>query len=132
MLNLEIVTPEKKVFSDTVDAVTVPTESGEVGILASHVPLISMLKPGVLSYTRGGASERMVVAGGFVEVSENNVSILADIAESAGEIDAEAARTDSETIQKELGAWKGSEEDFVVKREQLEKAQARLQITSGR
>ena len=92
MLNLEIVTPEKKVFSDTVDAVTIPTESGEVGILNNHAPLISTLKPGILSYTRGGTNERMVIAGGFLEVSQNNVSVLADIAETADEIDIEAAR----------------------------------------
>jgi F-type H+-transporting ATPase subunit epsilon len=132
MLNLEIVTPEKKVFSDTVDAVTIPTESGEVGILNNHAPLISTLKPGILSYTRGGTNERMVIAGGFLEVSENNVSVLADIAETADEIDVEAARGERETLEKELGAWKGSEEEFEVQKERLEKAQARLQLTSGR
>ena len=132
MLNLEIVTPEKKVFSDTVDAVTNPTESGEVGILTNHAPLISTLKPGILSYTRGGTNERMVIAGGFLEVSENNVSVLADIAETADEIDVEAARGERETLEKELGAWKGSEEEFEVQKGLLEKAQARLQLTSGR
>ena len=132
MLNLEIVTPEKKVFSDTVDAVTVPTESGEVGILNNHAPLISTLKPGILSYTRGGTNERMVIAGGFLEVSQNNVSVLADIAETAADIDVEAARSERETLEKELGAWKGSEEEFEVQKERLEKAQARLQLTSGR
>ena len=132
MLNLEIVTPEKKVFSDTVDAVTVPTELGEVGILNNHAPLISTLKPGILSYTRGGTNERMVIAGGFLEVSQNNVSVLADIAETAADIDVEAARSERETLEKELGAWKGSEEEFEVQKERLEKAQARLQLTSGR
>lgn len=132
MLNLEIVTPEKKVFSDAVDAVTVPTEAGEVGVLSNHAPLISTLKPGVLSYTRGGAVERMVVAGGFVEVSQNNVSVLADIAETAGEIDAEAARIERETLEKQLGAWKGSEEEFETHLRRLEKAQARLQLASGK
>ena len=132
MLNLEIVTPEKKVFSDTVDSVTVPTESGEVGILNNHAPLISTLKAGVLSYTRGGTNERMVVAGGFLEVSDNNVSVLADVAETAGEINVEAARSERETLEKELGAWKGTEEEFETRREQLEKAQARLQLAAGK
>ena len=132
MLNLEIVTPEKKVFSDAVDSVTVPTESGEVGILSNHSPLIAVLKAGVLTYVKGGASERMVIAGGFVEVSENSVSILADIAENVGEIDLEAARAERETLEKELGAWKGTEEEFETKRRQLEKAQARLQLSAGK
>ncbi len=132
MLNLEIVTPEKKVLSETVDAVTVPTASGEVGILTNHAPLISSLKSGILSYSKGGAVEKMVVAGGFVEVSANNVSVLADTAETASEIDVEAARIERETAEKSLGAWKGSEEEFEVEKERLEKAQARLQLASGR
>ena len=132
MLNLEIVTPEKKVFSDTVDAVTVPTEAGELGILNNHSPLISTLKPGVLSYSRGGALERMVVAGGFVEVSRNSVSILADIAETVGEINVEAAAAERDNLVRELGAWKGTEEEFEARHEQLEKAQARLQLASGK
>ena len=100
MLNLEIVTPEKKVLSETVDAVTIPTASGEVGILTNHAPLISSLKSGILSYSKGGTVEKMVVAGGFIEVSANNVSVLADTAETASEIDVEAARIERETVEK--------------------------------
>ncbi len=132
MLNLEIVTPEKKVLSETVDAVTVPTASGEVGILTNHAPLISSLKSGILSYSKGGAVEKMVVAGGFIEVSANNVSVLADTAETANEIDVEAARIEREAVEKNLGAWKGSEEEFEIEKERLEKAQARLHLASGR
>jgi F-type H+-transporting ATPase subunit epsilon len=132
MLNLEIVTPEKKVLSETVDAVTVPTASGEVGILTNHAPLISSLKSGILSYSKGGAVEKMVVAGGFIEVSANNVSVLADTAETASEVDVEAARIERETVEKSLGSWKGSEEEFEIERERLEKAQARLLLASGR
>lgn len=132
MLNLEIVTPEKKVLSETVDAVTIPTASGEVGILANHAPLISSLKPGVLAYTKGGATEKMVIAGGFIEVSADNISILADIAEKASEIDVEAAKTERDAAEKELNAWKGSEAEFEIEKERLEKAQARLQLAAGK
>ncbi len=132
MLNLEIVTPEKKVLSEAVDQVTVPTANGEVGILQNHAPLISSLQSGILSYTRGGATERMVIAGGFVEVSQNNVSILADVAETAGEIDVENARTELAAAEKELNAWKGSIDEAEAERERLETAQARLQLSSGR
>jgi len=132
MLNLEIVTPEKKVLTETVDAVTVPTASGEVGILQNHAPLISALKAGILSYTKSGATERMVIAGGFLEVSRNNVSVLADTAERADEIDVEAARIDRESAERELSAWKGSEEELETEKERLEKAQARLLLASGR
>ena len=132
MLNLEIVTPEKSVFSDTVESVSVPTVSGEIGILTNHAPLISGLKSGILSYSKNGAIERMVVAGGFVEVSDNKVSILADTAETVGDIDVDAARTERETVEKNLGAWKGTEEEFEIEREKLERAQARLQLASGK
>ncbi len=133
MLNLEIVTPEKKVFDEAVDAVTVPTARGEVGILTNHAPLISTLMPGILSYTNKGTTEKMVIAGGFVEVSDNKVSILADTAERSEEIDIEAAKTEQAEANKVLGAWKdGSEEDFELESQRLQKAQARLQLASGR
>ena len=128
MLNLEIVTPEKKVLSEAVDQVTIPTASGEVGILQNHAPLISSLKAGILSYTKAGATERMVVAGGFLEVSENNVSVLADVAETGDEINVETARADRDAAEKELNQFKGSIDESEYERERLETAQARLLI----
>lgn len=133
MLNLEIVTPEKKVMSEAVESVTVPTATGEVGILENHAPLISYLKPGILSYAKSGSNEKMVISGGFVEVSNNNVSILANLAENVEDIDVEAARLEKTEAEKVLGEWKdGSEEEFEVEKEKLDRAQARLQLTSGR
>lgn len=131
-LHLEIVTPEKKVFDDAVDVVTIPTASGEVGILPNHAPLISTLKPGILSYTTKGTTEKMVIAGGFIEVNTNKVSILADVAERPDEIDTEAARVEREATEKVLGTWKGTEEELEAELEKLEKAQARLQLASGK
>ena len=132
MLNLEIVTPEKKVLNEAVDSVTIPTASGEVGILENHAPLISSLKAGVLTYTKTGATERLVITGGFVEVSQNNVSILTDTAETAAEIDVENARAEREAAERELNAWSGSVEESEAQRERLERAQARLSLGSGR
>jgi F-type H+-transporting ATPase subunit epsilon len=132
MLNLEIVTPEKMVLSEAVDAVTIPTASGEIGILTNHAPLISSLKSGILSYTKGGATERMVISGGFVEVSSNNVSVLADIAEDSAEIDTEAARAEREAAERIVSGWKGTEEELEAELERLERAQARLQLASGK
>jgi F-type H+-transporting ATPase subunit epsilon len=129
MLRLEIVTPERRVLSETVDSVTVPAANGEIGILPNHAPLISALKSGVLTYTRGGATERMVVSGGFVEVGMDRVSVLTDIAETAADINIEAARLEREQAERVLGAWSGSEEDFEVEKDKLERAQARLQLT---
>ncbi|HEX8637512.1 MAG TPA: F0F1 ATP synthase subunit epsilon [Pyrinomonadaceae bacterium] len=132
MLNLEIVTPERKVYDETVDAVTIPTTNGEIGVLPNHAPLISTLKPGILTISSRGASERIAIAGGFVEVSSNKVSILADTAERADEVNVESARAERESAERILGAWNGTEEAFEVERERLEKAQARLSLASGK
>lgn len=132
MLNLEIVTPEKSVLNEAVDSVTIPTASGEIGILTNHAPLISSLKSGVLSYAKGGTTERMVISGGFVEVNNDKVSILADVAETSEEIDTEAARQEREAAEKIVRDWKGTEEDLEAEIEKLERAQARLQLSSGR
>lgn len=132
MIKLEIVTPEKKVFDETVDSVTVPTATGEVGILPNHAPLISALKSGILSFSNRGTSEKMVVSGGFVEVSSNKVSVLTDVAERADEINVEAARTELSEAQNRLGGtFSGTEEEFEAEKERLERAQARLALSSG-
>lgn len=132
MIKLEIVTPEKMALSDTVDMVTIPTASGEVGILPNHAPLISALQAGILTYTKGGATNRLVVSGGFVEVGVNKVSVLADIAETAEEVNKESAKLEKTEAEKVLGAWNGSEEDFEVEKEKLNRAEARLQLAAGK
>ena len=133
MLKLEIVTPEKKVFDAEVESVTVPTASGEVGLLANHAPIVSALRPGILSYALKGSVEKMVVAGGFVEMNNNKVSVLTDSAETATEIDIEAARAARESAEKELAANASSAIELTeVTREQLEAANARIQLAAGR
>src|SRR5829696_2703024 len=133
MLRLEIVTPEKKVLDANVDSVTIPTASGEAGILPNHAPLISALKPGILSYSTKGTIERLAIAGGFVEVSSDKVAILTDTAESGSEIDAESARAEREAAEKALAGQSAfSLEDTEVERERLEAANARLQLVTGK
>ena len=129
MLKLEIVTPERKVLDEMVDSVTVPTASGEAGILPNHAPLISALKPGILSYTNKGTTERLALAGGFVEVSANKVAVLTDTAETASEIDADAARAEREAAEKSLAAHATAAlETTEADRERLEAANAKLQL----
>ncbi|MFV0388629.1 MAG: F0F1 ATP synthase subunit epsilon [Pyrinomonadaceae bacterium] len=128
MINLEIVTPEKKVVDEAVDSVRVPTSNGEIGLLQNHAPLISALGPGILTYTKGGTNEQLVISGGFVEVSSDKVSILADVAETASDVDVDAAKAELGEAQKVLGEWKGTEEEFEIEIERLGRAQARLQL----
>jgi F-type H+-transporting ATPase subunit epsilon len=129
MLKLEIVTPEKRVVDETVDSVTVPTLSGEAGILPHHAPLISALKPGILTFSNKGATDRVAVAGGFVEVSADTVSVLTDMAETAADIDVDAVRAEREQAEKALAANASSPiEETEPFRDQLDFANARLHL----
>ena len=133
MLRLEIVTPERRVIETETESVTVPTASGEAGILTNHAPLISALKPGILAYAGKGGTEKIAISSGFVEVSSNQVSVLTDVAETAEEIDAARAKTDREEAEKELAARSNAaadENDAI--RERLELANARIALASGR
>jgi F-type H+-transporting ATPase subunit epsilon len=98
MLRLEIVTPERRVLDETVDSVTIPAVNGEVGILPNHAPLISALKSGILAYTKGGTTEKLVVSGGFVEVGADKVSVLTDIAETSEDINCRKGSCRTRTI----------------------------------
>lgn len=133
MLKLEIVTPEKRVLDAEVDSVTVPTASGEAGIMPNHAPLVSALKPGILSYAVKGASEKLAVSAGFVEINNNKVAVLVDTAEASDEIDAEGARSDREAAERSLAAaGTASADDLMASREALDHAAARLQLVSGK
>ena len=130
-LQLEVVTPERRVLSEPVSSVTVPGRNGEMQILPGHAALISELKTGVLSYTADGVTKELHVSGGFVEVSDDRVSVLAEIAERPEEIDAARARLAREHTEKQLSAWSGTEEDFEKARVKLERSMVRLQLASS-
>jgi F-type H+-transporting ATPase subunit epsilon len=93
-LHLEIVTPEKKVFSDTVEYVYLPGADGEIGVLPSHVGLVTALQPGELRYEHQGHIVTMAVGSGFAQVSLQGVTLLTDMALGEDEID-EAATEDA-------------------------------------
>ncbi|MGB0775005.1 MAG: ATP synthase F1 subunit epsilon [Akkermansiaceae bacterium] len=89
MLHLEIVTPEKKIFSDTVEDVYLPGEDGEMGVLELHAALVSALKPGELRYKKDGKVEELAIGSGFAEVTTEKVSVLTDMAAGESDIDEE-------------------------------------------
>jgi F-type H+-transporting ATPase subunit epsilon len=90
-LQLEIVTPEAKVFSEEIDMVVLPGAEGELGILPLHVPLMTRLLPGEVRITQGQKQVELVVGTGFVEVTPTKVSILTDMAMAETEVDETAA-----------------------------------------
>ena len=129
-IQLDVITPERRFVSETVDAVTLPGLDGELGILPGHTPLISQLQTGVLTYTQGGATRRLLVSGGFVEVKGDRVSVLADLAEMPDEVDAARARQEREQAERTLNAFTGAPEELDEVRAQLDRANARLQLAS--
>ena len=130
-LQLDVITPERRLLSEQADAVTVPGLGGELGILPGHTPLISALQTGVLSYTQGGATRRLLVSGGFVEVNNDRVSVLADLAEFPEEVDAARARTEREEAERLLGGFSGTPEEMADVRARLDRATTRLQLSAG-
>jgi len=130
-LQLDVITPERRLLSEEVDSATVPGAGGELGILPGHTPLISQLGTGVLSYTQGGATARLLVSGGFVEVTGDRVSVLADLAERPEEVKADRARAERDEAERQLASFTGSPEELTALRSQLERATARLQIAGG-
>jgi F-type H+-transporting ATPase subunit epsilon len=131
-IQLEIVTPERRLLDEPVDMVTVPGLNGELGILPGHTPLISQLKTGVLTYVQDGKNSQLHVSGGFVEVRDDRVSVLAVIAERPEEIDVASARASRERLEKQLSGWSGSEEDLEIARTELARSEVRLQLASSR
>ncbi len=86
-MRLEIVTAERVVYSEDVSVLVAPGDAGELGILPNHAPLLTTLAPGEMRVTKDGEETYMAVSGGFLEVIGNKVTILADTAEQADEID---------------------------------------------
>src|SRR5215207_4814879 len=130
-LQLDVITPERRLLSEQADSVTVPGLGGELGILPGHTPLISALQTGVLSYTQGVATRRLLVSGGFVEVNNDRVSVLADLAEFPEEVDAGRARTEREEAERLLGGFSGTPEELADVRARLDRASTRLQLAAG-
>ena len=84
---LEIVTPERKVFSGEVENVYLPGTEGELGALPGHAPLVTGVSPGELRYTVDGKIEELAIGSGFAEVTQEKITILADLAVTDSEID---------------------------------------------
>ena len=101
-LNLEVVTPHRTVVIEDVESVTLPGIEGELGILPEHIPLLTTLDTGIMSYKNGsGKTQAIAVHWGYAQVEGNSVRVLAELAETADEIDIERAK-DAEKKAKEI------------------------------
>ncbi len=123
----EIVTAERVVLSDEVDQVNAPTKDGRVGILPRHAPLLTILDIGELDIIKGDVRTPFAVTGGFMEVLPNRVTILADAAERADEID-EARAEEARRRAEEQIAQRRSDQDMALAEAELRRAIIRLKV----
>ncbi len=130
-LQLDVVTPERRVLSESVNSVTIPARNGEMQILPGHAALISELQSGVLTYNQDGTNSQMHVSGGFTEVNHDRVSVLAQIAERPEEIDIERARRAKELAEKRLSGQSGDEIDIDRARAKLLRNLTRLRLAGS-
>ena len=130
-MRLDIITAERVVYSDDVEALVAPGTEGELGILPHHAALMTMLQPGELMVRKGGEETFLAVTGGFLEVMENRISILADAAERSEEIDEERAREAMEQARERI-AMRSADVDLEQALAQLRRATVRLAVARRR
>jgi F-type H+-transporting ATPase subunit epsilon len=130
-LTLEIVTPDRALARETVDEVVVPGSEGELGVLPGHTPLLATLRVGELWYRQGQERHYLAIAFGFVEVLPDRVTVLAQIAERAEDIDVVRAERAKQRAEERLGtpAARG-DLDFERARIAMMKSLIRLQVAS--
>ena len=132
-LQLSIVTPERLVVNEYVDQVNVPGVEGDLGILYDHAPILTTMRPGRFSYEliseKGRDTVHMIVSGGYLEVTDNRVIVLAEALEFLDEIDKERARTSLKKAEEVLSRDDLSDDEFTEAQQKLFRAIARLEPT---
>lgn len=129
-LQLEIVTPEARVFSDEVDSVVLPGFEGEMGVLPMHAPLVTTLQPGALRYTKSGKSTDLALGEGLVEITGRSTRILTDMAIHVEDIDEKAVEEALERAKHSLEHLRHGEqqEEVAAVMASIQRATAQLHI----
>jgi F-type H+-transporting ATPase subunit epsilon len=129
-LRLRIVTPERQMLDEEVDEVTAPGTVGEFGVLPNHVPFLTSLQPGRLLFKQRGQTHTLVIGGGFAEVSDNIMTVLANSAEEVGEINVERAQVALKKAEESLRTLSPTEPTFAEVDAARRRAQVRIEIAS--
>lgn len=126
-LHFEFVSPERVLFSGDVDQVDLPGAEGDMGILAGHAPLVTALRPGIVTIYNGGAREPVVVVGGFAEVSAAGLTILADRAVPREDYDTAVLAEEIKNTEEDVADAEEAQRDRLARRlDQLKSLQAAL------
>ncbi|MDO8530811.1 MAG: F0F1 ATP synthase subunit epsilon [Dehalococcoidia bacterium] len=130
-IRFELVTAERIVFQDDVDVVIVPGVEGELAVLPRHAPLLTVIQPGEIRLRKKGEESSIVVTGGFLEVRPDKVTVLADAAERAEEIDASRAEAAMKSAEERMKG-KLAPEDLRLAESALRRAVVRLKVARRR
>lgn len=129
-IKLRVVTPSRLMFDEEVDEVTAVGELGEFGVLPNHISFLSTLVPGEMSYKQGANKRILAVSGGYAEVLDNVMTVLAPAAEFGSEIDSARAQRAKERAEKQLAEFNRQEKEFELAEVALQRALVRLQVAS--
>jgi len=127
-LQVEIVTPERRMLSVQADEAIVPGGDGLFGVRPGHAPLLSLVEPGPMTVRDGSNQQIWFVAGGFVEVLNDSVRVLADQAEPAGHIDVESARRRMEEAQARMKGLSAEDARYQIESAVVKREAARMQL----
>lgn len=131
-MQLEVVTPKGTLFQAVVDEVTAPGAAGEFGVLPGHVPLLTGLRPGVLSYRGGGGAGALAVGKGFAEVIADRIVVLVDVGARPEQIDLAAAQQELAQARQEIERLVDDAGARAHAEERRDWAQARIDASSGK
>ena len=131
-LRLEIVTPETRAYSDDVDMVVIPATEGEIGVLPMHVPLMTQIMPGELVVLKGNQTLHLAIGEGFVEVTQERVNVLTDMAIEERQIDEAAAEAAVKRAEDALARQDYGDEESAAVQASLAKSLAQLHVKRRR
>jgi F-type H+-transporting ATPase subunit epsilon len=129
-IRLRVVTPSSLLVDEEVDEVTAPGVLGEFGVLPNHIAFLSLLAPGEMSYKQGPTKYFLAVSGGYAEVLDDTMTVLADSAEYAGDIDIESARRRKEGAEKQMQQFNPDDKEFIAAAAALRWANVQMQVAS--
>ena len=129
-ITLRLVTPSRTLLDEEVDEVTAPGALGEFGVLPNHIAFLTLLEIGEMSYKQGAERQRLAVNGGYAEVLDNVMTVLANAAEYADEIDVERAQRAKESAETKLAESSQEDKERVAAEAALRWAVVRLQFAS--
>jgi F-type H+-transporting ATPase subunit epsilon len=114
--HFDLVSPEQVAFSGEVDQVDIPGAEGDFGVLAGHAPVVAVIRPGILTVTSGGSQKKIVVLGGIAEVSDKGLTVLADVATAAADLDMKGFAETISTMEQQLPGKVGDVLDRSIER----------------